>query len=271
MLRKIYYWLSDVIPGLATILSNIKYKIRFKRPPRKTTHGFMFSGSENMINGTFEVDETNFIIAVSKNYDRFINIGANVGYYIALAQHLKFNDIIAFEPNPMNFSLLTQNSKLSNHTNTSLHNCAVGEFNSELRLYGDTTGASLVPGWSGTSTKNYTTVNVVSLDDYLSTRNLNGNNLILLDIEGFEYQALKGMKKLLHSKKIDLIIEICYTEHWDEKNPYFEDIYKLLNELEYKCYSLHDNSRRLLSTFDEFQLYAELNNEAHNYFFSKLL
>lgn len=269
MLRKIFYYLSDHIPGLGALFSRVKHYIRFERKPRKTIHGFLLSGTESMIDGSFEVDETNFIIEIAKHYNRFINIGANVGYYVALAQHLKIKEIIGFEPNPLNFRLLNRNARLSDHPNTRLYNLALGESESELRLYGDTTGASLIPGWSGSSQKRFTTVNVVALDNYFKNETFDGENLMLLDIEGFEYQALKGMKHLLKTKNVDLIVEICYKEHWEEENPHFKETFELLKELEYKCYSLHDKKRRFLKNYHEFQDHAEMNEHYHNYFFSK--
>lgn len=268
MLRKIFYYLSDVIPGLGDLLSRAKYQIRFKGKPKETIHGFMLSGTKSMIEGSFEVDETNFIIEVAKDYDRFINIGANVGYYIALAQHLHIKEIVGFEPNPLNFLLLKRNAGLCDHRNTRLYNLALGEYESELRLYGDTTGASFIPGWSGSSQKRFTTVDVVALDNYFKQEPLGGKNLILLDIEGYEYQALKGMRYLLQTKNIDLIVEICYKEHWNIENPHFKDTYELLKEIGYKCYSLHDN-RKILRNYREFQEYAEVNENFHNYFFTK--
>ena len=257
-------------PTIATFLSKLKHQFRFAGKPELTTYGFLFSGSRNMINGKFEKDESIFFMDIAKNYKGFINIGANVGYYVAMAQHIGFQKIYAFEPNVSNFEVLQSNARLSHHQYTVLEKVAVGDKETTLKLYGDTTGASLVPGWSGTSSKVFNEVKVITLDKYFDENKLPpGPILVLIDVEGFEFSVLKGMIGLLERNDLALIIEICYLEHWESINPYFEQTFVFLNNMGYNCYSVHSPKHNEISSYNQFLDYAKTNTNHHNYFFSK--
>lgn len=270
MLRKLFYWMSSISPTIATLLSKLKHQSRFAGKPELTAYGFLFSGSRNMINGKFEKDESMFFMDIAKNYEGFINIGANVGYYVAMAQHKGFRQIYAFEPNVSNFEVLQSNARLSYHKHTVLENVAVGDKEDTLKLYGDTTGASLVPGWSGTSSKVFNEVKVITLDKYFDENKLpSGPILVLIDVEGFEFFVLKGMIGLLERNDMALIIEICYQEHWESVNPYFEQTFVFLKNLGYNCYSVHSSKHDVIASYNQFLDYAKTNTNHHNYFFSK--
>jgi FkbM family methyltransferase len=72
-------------------------------------------------------------------------------------------------------------------------------------------------------------VKVEPLDQLKINLNPKKIRLILIDVEGFEFEVLKGMKKLLcNLEEVDIIIEI----HQESKNK--EKIFKLFKEKKFK-------------------------------------
>ena len=44
----------------------------------------------SLVQGSFEIEETEFLVEMFKDRDVFINVGANIGYYCLLALHYSF-------------------------------------------------------------------------------------------------------------------------------------------------------------------------------------
>jgi len=51
-------------------------------------------------------------------------------------------------------------------------------------------------------------VEATSLDDYIENKGLPGSSLIKIDIEGSEFLALKGMRKVLTNMRPKILIEL---------------------------------------------------------------
>jgi FkbM family methyltransferase len=165
-----------------------------------------------METGRFEVLETKFIRDNIKEFDCFINVGANMGYYalIALSEKLK---VIAFEPDQLNARIL-MNNIVANELDSEFefHPIALSSSSGLLPIYGANTAASLVKGWAGQMNFKYVPVN--TLDNIIGSRFDNCKIFVLIDIEGAECDCLQGAKHLLTvSAPILFFIEICLGEH----------------------------------------------------------
>ena len=83
------------------ILSYLVRKYRFWRIENSnfkfTKGGFKFIGPSNMISGDFEKEEVAFFNKALEESDIFINVGANIGYYVCAAI-IKGKKVLAFEP-----------------------------------------------------------------------------------------------------------------------------------------------------------------------------
>jgi hypothetical protein len=67
-------------------------------------------------------------------------------------------------------------------------------------------------------TKNYVEVNADTLDSILKINEVNQVNWIKIDVEGAEFEVLKGSTKTLSSENVSLLIEIHNIEdpsHYD--------------------------------------------------------
>jgi len=127
-----------------------------------------------------------------------LDIGAFVGWYALLAAR-KVGDegkVYAFEPDPRNFELLNENLRL-NRVDSRVVRLprAVSDKAGEQQFFlhgGDQSRSSLIA--SGGADKS-TSVTTVVLDDFLE-RNLTVD-VIKMDIEGGEVNALRGMRETL--------------------------------------------------------------------------
>ena len=153
-----------------------------------------------------------------------VQAGGNCGFLLStFTSH--FNIIYTFEPDPINFYCLNQNVT---STNVIKMQCCLGnELNtvnvSQLirpeRLH-DTGGVHV----NGTGF-----IPTIILDNL----NLPDCNLIQLDVEGYEFNALLGAIETIKKFKPVLCIEFC--EKWlNRYNTNSENILNLLNKLNYK-------------------------------------
>jgi len=133
--------------------------------------------------------------------DAAFDIGANIGWYSLLLGVRATTDFqaFAFEPSPANYALLVENLRRNGVAAVAPIQAAVGEKpgRATLHLYGESNRGrnSLLPLHEGIGVE----VPVVALDDFCRERNLDRRPVafIKLDVEGYEYFALKGAAETL--------------------------------------------------------------------------
>jgi FkbM family methyltransferase len=167
--------------------------------------------------------EEKLIKLISKHNPQFcIDIGANKGHYSASLLNLTQCKILAFEPLPKAFGILSKLQAQFPNRLTPI-NKGVGDKNALLDLHfgaEDSELASFSPeaseiAYVGQSNKNIIQVEVVTLDDFLkSSPELNSLpiDLLKIDTEGFEYEVLVGSKETIEKKK-PKFIQIEYNWH----------------------------------------------------------
>ena len=179
----------------------------------KTKYSFNLIGSDAMCSGEFEPEETHQIIDLLKGCNTFVNIGANVGYYSCLARSLGAK-VIAFEPLNRNFQILKHNLQINNYSDIELFQIELGAKVSLSKIYGGGTSASLLKGWANNSTDYHELISTNTLDNMIGCRENNGRMLILIDVEGFEYEVLLGSSLILNKEPAPIwFVEICINEH----------------------------------------------------------
>jgi FkbM family methyltransferase len=177
------------------------------RPPAPTDHGFRFVGSQRRFR--YAPDEVGTVVALRKlapALDRFLNIGANAGYFCLLADRLGL-DVIAFEPEPAAFRLLQRNLALNDSRALAIP-AALGDHWRRQSFFGTGTAGSLLPGLSGTPGWDQRRVTVLPFDELgLPTTDPPPAMLWLLDCEGAEPLVLAGARESLKRARPLLILE----------------------------------------------------------------
>ena len=133
--------------------------------------------------------------------DVVMDVGANIGWYSLLIEKLAGVrlDIFAFEPDPDNFSLLTENVRSNGCRMVTPIQAAAGPEPARQLLYryakGNAGRHSLLPIHEGTPVS----VDTVRLDEIWQQRGLGSRvlRLIKIDVEGYELKALQGAGELL--------------------------------------------------------------------------
>lgn len=178
-----------------------------------TPWGFRFAGNEAMVQGRFEEADVEPFLRMVAGCDVFVNVGANIGYYVCLALSRGVK-VVAFEPMPSNVRQLNRNVQMNSWDHrVEVFPMALGDHIGIAEIYGAGTAASLVKGWAGISPKSSQLIPLNTLDNVLGDR-VKGRSLVLIDIEGAELACLRGAATLLDASERPIwIVEIAVDQH----------------------------------------------------------
>jgi FkbM family methyltransferase len=157
-----------------------------------------------------------------KEGDIVVDIGAHMGRYtIISSKRVGANGkVVAIEADPSNFEMLNSNIKLNQLTNVTPLNYAVYSKETKIKLYlpdeesGYTMHHSIMSNYVFTKYKDKTgdkfvEVNANTLDYLLQLKGITDVNWVKIDVEGAEFEVLKGAHNVLsNSKDISLLIEV---------------------------------------------------------------
>ena len=141
--------------------------------------------------------------------DIVVDIGANIGYYALIEAKIIGSKgmVYAIEPSPRNFERLQRNVKLNDCSNMALYQTAIGDRRGiehlNISLHSNLNSVTIN---KNKKTIDRMEVNIITLDEFLKGKQY--PNLIRMDLEGYEYNVIKGMKNTLKDKKsLKLFIE----------------------------------------------------------------
>jgi FkbM family methyltransferase len=159
----------------------------------------------------YERAETKFFLRAFRPGMSFLDIGANVGYYTALALARRASLAIAMEPFPESFAHL-QKTVAANSLGDVAHcvNRAAADRSGSATLFLNESNKGdnrLYPNDLCTTS---VTVETVAVDDQLAEMGHPRIDFVKIDVQGFEGKTLAGMRHLLADSR-DLLI---MTEFW---------------------------------------------------------
>lgn len=137
-----------------------------------------------------------------------LDIGANIGFYSLLLSKLvgKNGKVYSFEPDKLNYKYLKHNT--NKVKNIIPIKAAVGAINGRTKLYISKDLNVDHQTYDIGEERNYIFVKLVTIDDYF--KNKKKFNVIKLDIQGDDYNAILGMQKTLENIENVLLI----GEYW---------------------------------------------------------
>jgi FkbM family methyltransferase len=151
-----------------------------------------------------------------KQGDIVVDIGAHMGRYtIISSKRVGANGkVVAIEAHPSNFEMLKSNIKLNQLTNVIPLNYAAYSKETKINLYlpevesGYTIYNTIMSNRARTEDK-FVEVSANTLDYLLQLNEITDVNWVKIDVEGAEFEVLKGASNVLSkSKDIALLIEV---------------------------------------------------------------
>ena len=191
-----------------------------------------------------ETAETEFLRKLPLAGKVVYDIGAFEGL-ITLFFASRASQVVAWEPSPRNYARATANVKLNHLTNVRIINRGISNAPGTIELLYD----PLMPGaGSGDPAIKYQiegsvksaqriSIPVVILDDEIVQSSLPMPDLVKIDIEGMELQALQGMHRLLAKQRPELYIEM-HGATVKEKIENSQAVTSYLEECGYRIYDV---------------------------------
>lgn len=209
-----------------------------------------FNRRDHYFTGRYCDKQNQFVIKkLLREGDVFVDIGANFGIHTLLAARVVGSEgqVHAFEPQKKLVDVINAQIVLNGMSNVKVHDVGVGDEETELVLRNPlafyTGTATLRPGVE--EGLELGRVPVVRAEDRLHEIPNDARVLIKIDVEGFEYKALKGLQKLLNWPNVAVLIEI--TDGWlNEIGSSAIEVYQMLQDYGFEAYEI---SRTSLSSF----------------------
>ena len=147
--------------------------------------------------------------------DVVFDVGANVGLYTVLLAKVVGDggQVISFEPEGQTYAHLVDNLKLNSLTNVRCFRKALGERNGQARLYSNELigGASLVRSPEGKGPGEV--VDIVEGDELVLAENLPLPRAVKIDVEGYEYAVIQGLRRTLAQCGCELVCCEVHPAH----------------------------------------------------------
>lgn len=179
-----------------------------------------------------------------------IDVGANKGQYSSLlisnAGDDNKLDVHLFEPSASNIELLKKEFSVTKpNVSFFFNHCALSDTKGSMTLFTDQEGSDIASLYDlqvsvrPFDTAMATSVEVTTLDDYARSAAISSVDLLKIDVEGAEYDVLKGAASLISNRKIKFIQFEFGTANVSARK-FFFDFWQLLSS-EYDFYHVVRN------------------------------
>tara|TARA_B110000211_G_scaffold203420_1_gene236188 strand:- start:1064 stop:1909 length:846 start_codon:yes stop_codon:yes gene_type:complete len=228
--------------------------------------------------GHWNFNEIQKLLQQTTKDDVIYFIGTHVGtLLVPIAKKVK--TVVGFEANEDTFWFIKANLCLNKISNATIFNKAVGDGAKKVTFYKNTvnTGGSKIKPIKDSILYNYDNpkqveVDMVALDPFIAEQSLTTPSGIIMDIEGAEYFALKGMQATLAKVRF-LYVEFVPHHLQNVSNTSVEKFLKTITPHFSKAIFLKDNTQYDISSSEK-ELVKHLktlekNNVADDILFTK--
>ncbi len=176
---------------------------------------------------------------ILKAGDIVLDIGANIGYYVLLESQLvgPSGQVYAVEPVQETFNILTKNITLNHRNNVNAFQFAFGDKvqTGQIYLCNAANLCSVNKEFIGGKITGEQSVSFLTVDTFLEGKQK--PKLVRMDVEGYEYEIIKGMAQTLNSNirilvelhpnflgtKIDELLALLAAHDFKARLTFFED------------------------------------------------
>jgi len=205
-LYKIFFFLfKNLIKG-PFILNFNDYKF-FSSPQKKNLSRWMLKNLKPWDSDTIKL--INNLLEDRKSL--FIDCGVNYGAYsIPISKRNNNTTVISFDPSKKALSELKNNINLNGSKKIKFYNYGISDTVSKVFFSDDINNFKNSGEFSFARLKSSYKVETTTLDIFFKNFNLNIYKIIIikLDIEGYEFKALLGMKKILRDFNVIIFFEL---------------------------------------------------------------
>jgi len=194
---------SNLASGEGVIQSGVGQGLKFD-----ATYGYA-----GYILGTSEPEEQDLLARVLRPGMVFYDLGANVGFYTILGAKLvgEQGKVFAMEPTPRLAEAVRANAARNAFTNVTVVQVAAGEREGTAKFVDTEFSAGNRVARDGADEGEATfEVRVTSVDAYVRETGAPLPDVVMMDVEGAEIDALRGMRETLAAAKPVILCEV----HW---------------------------------------------------------
>jgi FkbM family methyltransferase len=145
----------------------------------------------------------------------FYDVGANIGFFTILGARLvgPGGRVVAFEPVPSCARAVTRNIELNGFDHAEIREEAVGAAGGRARLLvvGEASWSHLESTGRHADVRDEIEVTVVSIDELVANGTIPAPDVVKIDIEGAELQAIEGMRGVLERHRPAIVCELHDT------------------------------------------------------------
>ncbi len=247
ILNSIYF--RYVAPKQSTpLISSLSYGIRMNLDISEFLQAHLF------LYGSYELPSVRFMRRVLSPGDAVADVGAQIGYITLAMATLNPGKITvhAFEPEPLNIQRLRKNIALNPGVDVRIVEKAVSDTNGAIRLYlskDHNAGThSTISGGTNVST-DFVEIPAITLDTYVHEQRISALRLIKIDVEGGEYEVIKGAHETLTSLRPIVLMEL--SDALQETRGFSTiEFKKLMKQFGYSAYTIADDGS-LVPSSDE--------------------
>jgi FkbM family methyltransferase len=200
--------------------------------------------------GEYERGVTRALMSFVKEDTRFLDVGANIGYFsLLVGRRCPQGCVWSFEPDPGNFRLLRTNVVMNDlEAVISAHGLAVSDRNERLYLsdlgHGSNIGARFTARDEQTLKERCAAgaaetlvVEAVAIDSFLAEERV---DLVKVDVEGFEPSVFRGMEETMRRNSPVIFAEFApgTIRHISRSDP--AELLELVDSLGYRVRVVSD-------------------------------
>lgn len=218
----------------------------------------------NMALGEFELDDLKYFFSKIAGNDVIFDIGANVGAYsVPMAKSFPTAKVFAFEPIPLNYSLILASSRINRLGNLFIiEQCLSDESGTNSFSIAEDSAYSSMIDTRRKGVSETVSVRTASLQDFCNENDCYPT-VIKMDVEGAEMKVLKGAEAIFSEKKISprmVMIEL-YDQNLRMFGTSIDEIVSLMNSYGYSPNVIIDGIKK--------EFLRDHHNIYYNVFFEK--
>ncbi|VAW76873.1 hypothetical protein MNBD_GAMMA15-2631 [hydrothermal vent metagenome] len=188
--------------------------------------------------GAFEEMQTAALKKYTPAGGVFVDVGANVGYFAALASRWvgDSGQVFAFEPIPDTSRNLVSNLALNDCRNVQVFFDACSDQSGTAAMK-----IGKQSGWSHISAGGEGDIQVttITLDEFLEKRNLERMDVLKIDTEGADLKVIFGARRSIERFRPVVLME---TDHIGDFGHSLEDVESFFSDLGYKTELMQDDN-----------------------------